>query len=537
MATGSRLGIFGWGVVAPRSPDVEVFERNLEQATSWLEPFHGFGPNNFLVGTPEFEFERYRPWIDSRFEPRKFSQVESKSGRTVKYAIGAFIQALGQNPGMEAELQSLGSQAHVYVGTGLAEFPLLHEISLSYDRAQRYWNRFWCRPEHNSELASYRAADPAERERLSSELGCPPDPFDDPGEDEERELRDSAWYSFWIDRSDGLRKYLEELTEIENEGIEGDIETEKGHLIRRKVAARRKLNTRWGCPREPWSAVDPTMLWNLPNIPASQISMLGRITGPALAPVAACAGFGTALKLAQNAIRLGDAKAVVVGMADPEPHPLSVGAFFGARVISHDGQTSKPFTAMRGTHISGGACVWIVGDADYFMARGLKPLGLEILGVALSSDADHIITPSADGPRRAIRAALDDAHVKPEEITTWDMHATATPGDWAELQNALAVLGRQPHLTARKGSFGHGMSVCGGWELTAQHLGFAKGALHPVNIERGELHPDVQPYHDCLVHEELAELEGNVAGKINMGIGGVNACVICRRWPDPGTVS
>ena len=174
--------------------------------------------------------------------------------------------------------------------------------------------------------------------------------------------------------------------------------------------------------------------------------------------------------------------------------------------------------------------MWIVGDADYLIAQGMQPLGLEILGVALSSDADHIITPSADGPKRAIRMALAEAGVEPSDIATWDMHATATPGDWTELQNVLAMFGGSPVLTARKGSFGHGTSVCGGWELTAQHMGFANGTLHPVNLEEQELHPQIAPYHDCLLLREQAALEGEVAGKINMGIGGVNACVICRRW-------
>ena len=49
----------------------------------------------------------YRPWIDERFEPRRFSQLQSKMGNTVKYAIGAFIQALGQNPGLEPLLRNL----------------------------------------------------------------------------------------------------------------------------------------------------------------------------------------------------------------------------------------------------------------------------------------------------------------------------------------------------------------------------------------------------------------------------------------------
>ena len=55
-----RIGIYGWGIVAPKSPTVDVFEKNLEKPDSWLEPFHGFGPSNFLVGRPEFDFEDYK---------------------------------------------------------------------------------------------------------------------------------------------------------------------------------------------------------------------------------------------------------------------------------------------------------------------------------------------------------------------------------------------------------------------------------------------------------------------------------------------
>jgi 3-oxoacyl-(acyl-carrier-protein) synthase len=199
-------------------------------------------------------------------------------------------------------------------------------------------------------------------------------------------------------------------------------------------------------------------------------------------------------------------------------------------VLSHDGQVSKPFSGLRGTHISGGACIWIVGDADYLMKKGFKPLGLEILSVSLTSDADHIITPSHKGPLTAIQEALQDAGLNPEDVATWDMHATATPGDWAELQNALEVFPGTTRFTARKGTFGHGMSVCGGWELTAQHMGFSKGKLLAINISEDELHDKVRPYHRCLVSDESESMEGAIAGKINMGVGGINACVICRRW-------
>ena len=527
-----RIGIYGWGIVAPKSPNVSAFETNLTEADSWLEPFDGFGPNNFLVGEPDFDFQDYKPWIDDRFEPRKFAQLESKMGNMVKYAIGAFIQSLSQNEGLESHLQTLGQQAHIYVGTGLGDLPTQYQVSRDYDRAQRRWNRFWSHPERNSLLADYRRSDEARRTELREKLGVPVDPADLDPDDERFDDALEAWAEFWVKHSDNLVEYLAELREIEAEGVGPDIEASKGQVIRRKATLRRKLNARYGCPLEPWNAVDANLLWNIPNIPAAQISMLGKITGPTVAPIAACAGFGTALKFGIDAIRRGDARAAVIGTTDPEPHPLTVGSFFQARVVSQDGQVSKPFTGMRGTHVSGGACIWVVGDLDYFDPLGMKPLGMEIMGAAINSDADHIITPTQKGPRAVIEMALGNAEIPASDVATWDMHATATPGDWTELQNTLSVVPGTTKLTARKGSFGHGMSVCGGWELTAQHLGFAKGVLHPVNIEDGEIHPSIRSMQGSLVGHDPTRAEGRIAGKLNMGVGGVNACVISRLWEE-----
>jgi len=64
--------VFGWGVVAPRSSNIGSFRANLMSADTWLAPFHGFGPDNFLVGTPDFRLEDYQAWIAERFPPRRF---------------------------------------------------------------------------------------------------------------------------------------------------------------------------------------------------------------------------------------------------------------------------------------------------------------------------------------------------------------------------------------------------------------------------------------------------------------------------------
>src|SRR5206468_3435343 len=134
MTERKRVGIFGWGVVAPKSPNIQAFERNLEQADSWLTPFRGYGQSNFLVGDPEFDFETYHEWFDQRFPPAKFSQLADKMGPMAKFAIGAFIQSLQQNPGVETYLQSLKTRCHIYVGTGLGDITITEREALNHER-------------------------------------------------------------------------------------------------------------------------------------------------------------------------------------------------------------------------------------------------------------------------------------------------------------------------------------------------------------------------------------------------------------------
>ena len=88
-----RVVVFGWGVVAPGCDDVESFREKLYQGGSWLESFEDFGPSNFLVGKPDFDLEKYHPWIDERFPPNRFRQLQSKMGLPTLMAVGSFIQA------------------------------------------------------------------------------------------------------------------------------------------------------------------------------------------------------------------------------------------------------------------------------------------------------------------------------------------------------------------------------------------------------------------------------------------------------------
>jgi 3-oxoacyl-(acyl-carrier-protein) synthase len=87
-------------------------------------------------------------------------------------------------------------------------------------------------------------------------------------------------------------------------------------------------------------------------------------------------------------------------------------------------------------------------------------------------------------------------------------------------------------FTARKGTFGHGMSVGGGWELTAQHMGVAKGKLFPMPLTEGELHADVKVHTAKFVDRKGYEIASGYCGKLSMGVGGINACVISKPWSE-----
>jgi 3-oxoacyl-[acyl-carrier-protein] synthase II len=524
------IGVFGWGVVAPKSPNIEVFAHNLESAGTWLAPFDGFGPDNFLVGIPDFNFEDYRQWVDKRFPPRHFQNLKEKMDLPALYAVGSFIQALGQNPGIEEELKVLGDQAHVYVGTGLGAVNTGYDASVALFEAQLHWNRFWSHPDHNPELRAWCTASPeAQREMEAQGNGEPVPPNPTQVGPAEQVTAEREWAQYWMVRSSDLHRYLSELAAIDGLAIEGEIGAGKLNAIREKEKRRVKLQERWNAPEPPWK-VTPNFIWNIPNAPAAQISILGKITGLSFAPVAACSTFGVALKQAMNAIRFGEAKFVVVGATDPAPHPLTVGSFYMARVLSADRNVSLPLTRLQGTHVAGGAVVWIIGDLEYGLSKGFKPVGMQPVAVGVSSDAYHIITPSTDGPKLAINSAIAEAGGTPEDIGTWDLHATATPGDYSEVATLRSILPGEVLITARKGTFGHGMSAGGGWELTAQYLGHERGKLFPTTLAAESLNSAIAEIHQGMVFDEDAPFPKKLGGKLSMGIGGINACVISKPW-------
>jgi 3-oxoacyl-(acyl-carrier-protein) synthase len=131
----------------------------------------------------------------------------------------------------------------------------------------------------------------------------------------------------------------------------------------------------------------------------------------------------------------------------------------------------------------------------------------------------------------ALNPALAGAGARPEDIATWDLHATATPGDFQEVENLRGLVPESVLVTARKGTFGHGMGAGGGFELTAQYLAYERGHIFPTPLSEAELNPQIEGLHSRFVFDQPVPVPEGLAGKLSMGVGGINACVISRPWP------
>lgn len=515
-----KVGVYGIGVVAPGAKDLRALAALLRSGKSALAPF---ADNElFPVGDPDFSFDTYASWITTRNGDASFARLRTKCGENVQFALGATIQALETDARLEKEARALDHACHVYVGSGVGDLPESYTASRTLSRAWREWNRFWADPARCSARRLFES-----EKQLPAGDAPPVDPATLPVDSEARAEAAAEWNAYWTKRSDGLQTFLVRFKEIEDLAPDDD-QDEKAHLsaIRKRTRAHRALVDEYGSPAPPWTLVSPNLMWNIQNAPAAQITMLLQVHGEAWAPVGACSTFGVALKVGRDAILRGDAKMAIVGTTDPRPDPALASAFHAARVMPGSGRVNAPFTSLRGTHLSGGACVWILGDVEYFRARGIEPTFGYVEGVALSSDAEHIITPSKSGPKRAIAQAYAEAHIVPDDVALIDLHATGTPGDLNELMLASEFIGPHTRITARKGQLGHGMANAGGWELTALAMGLAERCALPTGIQRSELHKRIK--NPEAIVTDAAPLEGDVGVKLMLGIGGITACVVLR---------
>lgn len=219
----------------------------------------------------------------------------------------------------------------------------------------------------------------------------------------------------------------------------------------------------------------------LPNLAAGEVSIDLHARGASLAPATACASGATALALAHDMLAAGSCDIAVAGGAEAAVSRVTTTGFQRMGALSPGSEdvaaASRPFAADRdGFVMAEGAGVFVLERAADATARGVSPRAL-LAGCASTSDACHPTAPSpgAIGAEAALRAALDQAGLAPDDIGHVNAHGTSTPlNDATEAGLIARVLPHRPSVTAPKGVLGHTLGAAGAIEaaltiLTIQH--------------------------------------------------------------------
>ena len=261
------------------------------------------------------------------------------------------------------------------------------------------------------------------------------------------------------------------------------------------------------------------------NAAAGQLALRHGLKGPVFTVSTACASSNHAIGLAFQMVRSGAAEVMLAGGAEATLCFGGIKAWEGLRVLSPDG--CRPFCASRNGMVQGeGAAVFVLEDWDRARRRGAQILA-ELAGFAMTSDAADMVVPDPDGAMRAMRGALADAGLNPEDVGYINAHGTATPvNDRSEAAAIRAVFGaKPPPVSATKSMHGHLIGAAGAVELLACLMAVSEGVIAPTMGLR-------QPDPDCPL-----DVVPNAARRARVGaalsnafaFGGTNACLALRR--------
>jgi len=264
------------------------------------------------------------------------------------------------------------------------------------------------------------------------------------------------------------------------------------------------------------------------NAGASQISMDTGFTGPTYTVSTACSSANHAIGQAFRLVRDGEVEIAVTGGSEA---PFVIGilkAWEAMRVIAPD--TCRPFSKDRKGMILGeGGAMMILETLEAAKARGAR-IYCEICGLGMSSDAHHLTQPLVEGPARAMRGALKDAGIAPEEIGYINAHGTGTPGnDPVESQAIRKVFGAHADklaVSSTKSMHGHALGAAGALEAVATVLAMYHGILPPT-ANYNERDPECDL--DYVPNQPRAQQVGAALSN-SFAFGGLNAVVAFRSF-------
>lgn len=273
-------------------------------------------------------------------------------------------------------------------------------------------------------------------------------------------------------------------------------------------------------------------------IPGALVNMLGGFVsiehgtkGPNLSSVTACAAGTHAISEACKTIMCGGADKMLVVSAECAVTGVGVGGFAAMKALSTNNENpkgaSRPFDANRDGFVMGeGAASLIVEDYELAKARGAKIYG-EIIGFGESGDANHITTPSLDGPARAMKAAYKMAGEP--KIDYVNAHGTSTPindkNETAAVKDLLGGKENCPPMSSIKGQIGHCLGAAGGIEAVTCLMAIRDGIIPPtINYNTPDENCDLD-----IVPNVSRKADLNVVMSNSFGFGGTNGVLIFKR--------
>lgn len=284
--------------------------------------------------------------------------------------------------------------------------------------------------------------------------------------------------------------------------------------------------------------IDPFyMAKHLPNMAAAQIAMQFQLKGYNNTVSTACAAATQAIGDALNTIRLGRADVMFAGGGEAGICELGLAGFSIMRALSTRAddpkKASRPFDKDRDGFVpSEGAAILVLETLEHAQRRGARILA-ELVGYGACADAYHIVQPCADGEgaARAMRWALEDAGIRPEDVDYINAHGTSTPAnDAAETLAIKAVFGEQAYrvpISSTKSMIGHALGASGALESVAAVKSIETCILHPtINYET----PDPDCDLDYVPNQARKLDEVRYVLKNSFGFGGQNACLVFGRY-------
>ena len=272
------------------------------------------------------------------------------------------------------------------------------------------------------------------------------------------------------------------------------------------------------------------------NACAGNVSIRHNLRGANIATATACATGGHSIGAAFQLIQRGDADVMFAGGTEAAVSRLCIGSFGTMKALStrNDApeKASRPFDRDRdGFVLAEGAAVLILEELETAKARGAR-IYSEIIGYASSGDAHHIAAPEENGigATKAMKWALRDAEIAPEQIGYINAHGTSTPlGDAAEVYAVKSVFGdhaKKLAISSTKSMTGHALGAAGGIESVAVIKALEQGILPPtLNLENPDDGFDLD-----FVPNAAREQQVEYALNNSFGFGGHNVSLVFSRY-------